>query len=479
MPMARPVLVVPAGANPRWRGVSPAPCTRAPAGVGLLLALALAMTGCGGDAADGTVAAAAAGPYEVWLVDQSDSDHESRSGGRVHIFAGSDLDRDPRGATAVETMDLAGATADLCVSETGAAPVRPHMLLFNEEGSHGALAFVGSGHVVILDAAARSPLRCFRMSAGAGGAQQAHAAFPSADGTFILVANQNGKLLERIDVDYGAGTFVHNTTATLDLANGTTPSGALVQDPVLRPDNAPICPVMDRDSRYAWVTLRGGGLLVVDVRATPMRIVGEYDRETVHGNGCGGIQVGDRMFVNSGGAPVNLQGQEHPVIHLYGFDVYRFPVTGYSADAGPNLPAPEVVFQAEGERDSHGMAAVRGDRYLWVADRHGDVFEVLSASTGEHVATVELAGSLSSNPAPDLVDVSPSGDLLFVALRGPTPLTGDPHNATGTTPGLGVVEVSPDGRGGQLVAVLPISNPLDGREMADAHAVRVRPLGPT
>jgi hypothetical protein len=439
--------------------------------------LLLGMTACGGDAASGGADASdAAVPFEVWLVDQSDSDPEGRSGGRIHIFAGADLEADPRGASATETVDLAGATAELCVSETGAAPVRPHMLLFNEEGTHGALAFVGSGHVVILDAGARSPLRCFRMSPGTGGAQQAHAAFPSADGTFILVANQNGKLLERIDVDYAAGTFVHNTTATLDLANGTTPAGAPVQDPVLRPDNAPICPVMDRDSRYAWVTLRGGGLLVVDVRSTPMRIVGEYDRETVHGNGCGGVQVGDRMFVNSGGAPVNLQGEEHPVIHLYGFDVYRFPVTGYSADAGPNLPAPEVVFRAEGERDSHGMAAVRGDRYLWVADRHADVFEVLSADSGDHVATVELAGPLSANPAPDLVDVSPSGDLLLVALRGPTPLTGDPHNATGTTPGLGVVRVSPEGTGGELVAVLGISNPVDGREMADAHAVRVRPL---
>lgn len=439
--------------------------------VGLLLVATLA--GCGG--APGPAGTAAA-PYEVWLVDQSDSNHEVRSGGRVHIFAGTDLDADPATARPVGTMDLGGATAELCARETGAAPVRPHMLLFNEEGTHGALAFVGSGHVVILDAGAREPLRCFRMSPGAGGAQQAHAAFPSADGSFILVANQNGKLLERIDVDYAAGTFVHNTSATLDLANGATPSGALVEDPVLRPDNAPICPVMDRESRYAWVTLRGGGLLVVDVRSTPMTIVGEYDRTTVHGNGCGGVQVGNGMFVNSGGAPVNLQGQEHPVIHLHGFDVYRFPVTGYSAGAGPNQPAPEVIFQAEGERDSHGMAAVRDDRYLWVADRHTDVFEVLSASTGEHVGTIDLVGPLSSNPAPDLVDVSPSGDLLFVALRGPTPLTGDPHNATGTTPGLGVVEVSADGRGGELVAVLPITNVLDGREVADAHAVRVRPI---
>ncbi len=42
------------------------------------------------------------------------------------------------------------------------------------------------------------------------------------------------------------------------------------------------------------MTLRGGGLFVVDAKATPMAIVGEYDKTTVKGNGCGGVQVGER-----------------------------------------------------------------------------------------------------------------------------------------------------------------------------------------
>jgi hypothetical protein len=46
--------------------------------------------------------------------------------------------------------------------------------------------------------------------------------------------------------------------------------------------------IIDASSRYAFVTLRGGGLFVVDARATPMAIVGEYDQHTVRGNGCGG-----------------------------------------------------------------------------------------------------------------------------------------------------------------------------------------------
>jgi hypothetical protein len=133
-----------------------------------------------------------------------------------------------------------------------------------------------------------------------------------------------------------------------------------------------------------------------------------------------------------------------------------------------------LLFSAPGEHDSHGMTHVR-NRYVWVMDRHANVAEILSTSTGRHVATVPMSGALSSDPAPDLVDASPSGRLLFVALRGPTPLSGDPHIATGNTPGLGIIDVDRDGAAGRLVAVLPISNvDAGGVERADAHAVRVR-----
>ncbi len=419
----------------------------------------------------------ASSSFEVWIVDQSDSDHVGSFGGAMHVFAGDDLmGASPGDAAPSRSVDLGAETADLCREATGANPVRPHMLLFNERGSHAVLSFVASGHVVIYDAASSEPLECFRMSPGAGDSQQAHAAFPSPDGTYIVVANQNGKLLERIDTDFEANSFRHNTEATLDLAGGTTPRGHPKEDEILRPDNAPICPVIDEQGRYAWVTLRGGGLFVVDARSTPMQIVAEYDRDTVKGNGCGGVQVGNRMFLNSGGAPVNLGGEEHPHLPLHGFDVYRFPIDGYGPHNPVNAPAPELLFSAEGERDSHGMAAVLDGRHVWVLDRHADLAEVLQVEGGGHAGTVTLAGDLSENPAPDLVDVSPSGDRLFVSLRGPTPLTGDPHNATGTTPGLGIIEVTGDGTDGSLIGIVPFTNVHEGRELADPHAVRVRPL---
>ncbi|MGQ0639865.1 MAG: hypothetical protein ACT4P6_03695 [Gemmatimonadaceae bacterium] len=408
--------------------------------------------------------------YEVWLADQSDTKGRT-FGGTLYIYAATDLaGGGAASAQPRERIDLATETATLCMSATGANPVRPHMLLFNREHTHAVLSFVASGHVVIFDAATRKPLRCVRTSRSATG-QQAHAAFPAPDGSFIVIANQNGKRLERIDVNFATSSFTHNAAATLDLATCTTPSGAPCQGEP-RPDNAPICPIVDGASRYAFVTLRGGGLFVVDARSTPMRIVAEYDKATVKGNGCGGTEVAGNMYINSGGRPGNLAH-----LNLFGFDVYKFPLGGYATTNPVNTPAATRVFSIEGEHDSHGMVA-RGTTFIWVMDRHANAAEIISVASGTRVNTVRLTGALSDDPAPDLVDIAPSGNRLFVALRGPTPLSGDPHIATGKTPGLGIIDLTDGGRSGALKAIVRVTNvDSTGVERADAHAVRVRRIG--
>jgi len=83
----------------------------------------------------------------------------------------------------------------------------------------------------------------------------------------------------RINTDYATNTFTLDNAATLDLATCTTPSGAPCQDPVLRPSNRPICPVIDESDNFTFVTLAGGGLFVVNSRNTPMSIIGEYDKD--------------------------------------------------------------------------------------------------------------------------------------------------------------------------------------------------------
>ena len=424
------------------------------AGAALLAMLVLALGGAAGAGGGGK-------GYEVWTVDQSNSTGTT-SGGTLYVYDGSSLER--RGAAAVpERIDLGGAVTSLCLERTGTAPVRPHMLLFNRGHSHAILSFVASGHVVFFDAATRAPLACIDVGV------QAHAAVPAPDESYVVVANQNGKLLQRISTDYETNTFALEAGATLDLATGTTPSGALRQDPALRPDNAPICPLVDSTSRFAFVTLRGGGLFVVDATATPMRIVAEYDRETVHGNGCGGLEGNGRMYVNSGGGTAANMSE---------FDVYSFPLAAYSpTPSAPNTPAPTLVVSLDGghEADSHGAMLTTQGRFLWVADRIGNRIVVIKTATGRMVGEFPLAGALSSDPSPDLLDISPTGDLAFVSLRGALPLSGDPHASTGNTPGLGLIQVKKDGRTGTLRGIARIANvDAAGIDRADPHGLRVR-----
>jgi hypothetical protein len=421
-------------------------------GVAAVTAIGAGVVLVGGSTASGV------GGYEVWAVDQSDS--VADGGGRVHIFEGAALEADPAGAGA-EVVDLGAETRSLCLEQTGSAPRRPHMLMFNTPQSHAVLAFVATGHVVFFDAPERRPVACIDVGV------QAHAAIPTRDGQSVIVANQNGKLLQRIATDYAHDTFLLENSATINLATCSTPSGAACEDPALRPDNAPICPLPDQSSRLVFVTLRGGGMFVVDPRSTPMRILAEYDRASVHPNGCGGMETDRKMFVNSGGGTA---------ANLAEFDVYAFALRDFGATASPpNTPAPTlVVSEDDRDADSHGLVLTKPGHYGWVADRTGNRIVVLDPEREAKVSEFSLLGPHSDDPTADLLDVSRGGAYVLASLRGPTPLTADPHASRGSTPGVGVIRVDDVGRSGELVGVARISNAVGGVERADPHALAVR-----
>src|SRR5688500_12266484 len=257
----------------------------------------LAAAGAIAVAASMTALSSGRGAYEVWAIDQSNSPGLTY-GDTLYIWDGHALEQANAAADVTpEKIDLAGAAAALCMAKTGAQPVRAHMLAINPSQTHAIVSFVASGHVLFLDAATRAPVDCIRTSVGAGGARQVHFAIPSPDETYVSVANQNGKLLERINTDYATNTFALDTAATINLATCVTPNGLPCQSPALRPDNAPICPIIDATSQYTFVTLRGGGLFVVDSTKTPMEIVAEYDDDVVAANGCLGAEVPGKMYI--------------------------------------------------------------------------------------------------------------------------------------------------------------------------------------
>jgi hypothetical protein len=105
------------------------------------------------------------------------------------------------------------------------------------------------------------------------------------------------------------------------------------------------------------------------------------------------------------------------------------------------------------------------------------VTEVFHADSGSRVNRIDMISETSFDPTPDLFAESPDGKYFFASLRGPLPLSGDPHSSTGSTPGLMVIRVTQGGASGRVTAVLPISNrDAGGVERADAHGIRSRML---
>lgn len=428
---------------------------------------------------------------EVWSIDQSDSAGKSY-GGFIYIWEANDLEKVNKKAVA-EIIDLGGPAAELCFAQTGAYPVRPHMLTMNASGTHAIISFVASGHVLFMAAGTREPIACIRTSVGSTGVRQVHQSFPSPDETYVAVANQNGKLYERISTDYKTNTFVLDHAARIDLATCTTPNGFPCQSPDIRPDNAPICPIIDSTSVLNFVTLRGGGLFVIDAKSTPMSIVAEYDKSTIHPNGCLGAQVGNKMYLDAGGGTV---------ANLYEADLYAFPLGPglYTQLNSVNTPLPKVVFSEDVEgADSHGAALTKHGKYLWIADRGRNFVWVVDTATDLVVNRINLApwiggsgkrpvaptaemlqkgghcGHFSADPTPDLLVLSPKGTHMFLSFRGPNPLSADPHVSTGSTPGVGVLKITEGGRNGKFEAIAPMSNKDSGGvERADGHALWVR-----
>lgn len=420
------------------------------------------------------------------MVDQSNTydinaDGMLDSGGRLYIYK-VPVDSFPNETP--EVIELGGPFADAVKAMTTDpltsahdSPVRAHFIAFNTSQSHAVISFVGSGHVVILEAQTRQPV--FAVDVG----KQAHVAIPSPDETYIIVADQSGKRLHRINTDFTANppTFTLDTTAMLDLVSNptTAPSGANKEDAALRPNNSPIVPIIDYSSDRAFIPLIGGGMFVVNTRTSPMSIVGEYTKATIEPYGLLGIQKADKLYFNS-----NVGGNM-----LYQSVLYKLPVAQFlgGPQVLPDMPAPATIFNygdGNAQRpiaDSHGMVLVpkTTEAYLWVTDRAANRMTIVKTLTDTVVNEIDLAtGGVSADPAPDQIARSPKGNLVYFSCRGPKPLTQNQPslgNAVGGTPGLAVMSVKQEGFTGDFERLYPITN-LDGTgmETADPHALAVR-----
>eukprot|EP00568_Trieres_chinensis_P011220 CAMPEP_0183297052 /NCGR_PEP_ID=MMETSP0160_2-20130417/4431_1 /TAXON_ID=2839 ORGANISM="Odontella Sinensis, Strain Grunow 1884" /NCGR_SAMPLE_ID=MMETSP0160_2 /ASSEMBLY_ACC=CAM_ASM_000250 /LENGTH=581 /DNA_ID=CAMNT_0025458787 /DNA_START=133 /DNA_END=1878 /DNA_ORIENTATION=+ len=245
------------------------------------------------------------------------------------------------------------------------------------------------GFVGIIDARRKEAVALFRVTGtNVGGAvdkRSVHMSFFDATGDAVIIANLNGKVVERLDIKRKGNKIVEvvfNRSASLGLSKGMkvtseatvfhgenengrkmlggiggdyasadfgdlTPNGVCKENECDgtngahggRPNNVVVCPLPSSGGNV-YVTFGGGGLLVLKSDATPMEIVGEYGNEVVNGAGCGGAQVGDHVWLNAGVSASGAGATQST------FTVYKFDDTGFDNGPNPeNMPEPTLVFK--------------------------------------------------------------------------------------------------------------------------------------
>lgn len=366
-------------------------------------------------------------PYELWLIDQADA---SKGGAKLYIYNQQQLES-ASSSTSPAIIDLNAAAQGV-----GNGPgVRPHLVIFNNRQTYALIANVASGHVYFMKADDH------KIMASIDVGEQAHAAYPSPDDKLVLVANQNGKKLAKIHSDFNTGTFTYNPSEDLDLK---------ALEDAGHPDNAPICPVIFTDGgKKAYITLRGGGLFIVDVSSNPMKVLKSYNKDEVAPAGCGGIAAGKKIYVNSGTGNSS--------------DLYVFDSTTDSLLKHIDISGIGV--------DGHGLVVTGNGRYLWMGNRASANIVVIDTRTDSIAGTITSVGK-----APDIMDKSPDGERVFVTLRGPNNLTGG-ATAKGENPGFAIMSVKEKGSTGSRERFIPIGDQTP-QSPNDFHGLAVRHLGP-
>ncbi len=537
-------------------------------------------------------------PYEVWGADQSNSVAGQAApgtyGSYLWIWDSRDIDRQLAGGRPAKPIGCNGRRSRGPCDLLEVFPGR--LAEFDANGATGArlrdrpafgrlhgmlpdpqnrylnvnIFAPGGGYVGIIDGETKGAVALFRVT-GTSSGRSLHMSFWNSDGTALLLANLNGKVLERIDIvrdgrgrirrarfNQSASLGVGKAMSVVETARAyrgrnaqgqrmvgqvvgaysaaafddLTPNGRCKENGCDgedgsnggRPNNVIICPIVSTSDK-AYVTMGGGGLLIADTRATPMAIVGEYGQQDINAAGCGGVQVGPKMWLNAG-VSASAAGATWSTFTVYTIDdaafgsipkpentprprlIYRDPTntaTGGNV-AGPAANDSGQIPGTTTRRDAHGAAPTVTGRYVHNVDRIQNNVEVFDTRSGRRttydlisrngqgsglgpcaaasvVDDVMLPGN---DPAPDLIEEGPNGRYMFVALRGPIPVSVT-HSAQGSCPGVGVIEILDEGRSGRLAGVLRTTNTVDtavgsapgghvytGTEHSDMHGASVR-----
>jgi DNA-binding beta-propeller fold protein YncE len=391
-------------------------------------------------AAPGPAVASAA--HEVWALDQGTD--------LVHVH-------DSRaGLAEVATIDVSVAALRAAGFTIGEQVVNvvPHMIEFDSQYRYAFVAATAGAVTIVVDARSKEVVEVL----ATGPASHMAAVTPDDSAVWVAVIGSGDPATQALveiplDLDASEPTFAIGRRVVVR---------DVLEDYLDRegvdwtfPGFQPVCQQFTPDSREAWVTMGPqwdrGGLFVLDLASAT--VTAAWDPAEVKAN-CGvGVNAdGTRVVANWSGAVIG-PGQDTDG-EWYLFDARS-----------------KQLLRTESARgvDAHGVRFTPDGKRLWAVNRVSDNGLVIDARTFRVLHEIERVGD-----APDILDFSPDGSLVYVTQRGPAPRSGGVHAASGQQPGVAVLHAASR----RILRVIepPRVVSADGVQLNDLHGVGVRPL---
>ncbi|WP_394742170.1 YncE family protein [Natronococcus roseus] len=366
--------------------------------------------------------------YEVWALDQGTDN--------IHIYEPGEGDAEFDLKTTVDLNELEG------VPEEG---VVPHMIDFSSDYEYAAIACTAGQRVLVFRTEGCELVGNVETGPGS------HMAIFSPDDEYIHVDVIDEEAVARVDADLENESF--EEVDRLELAEDET-----VQEAGIESAN-PICHQFDGQGRSLHTlgpSYHDAGVVIVDHDS--FEVERAYSGDELPAN-CGTMpHFEDGKFYLTAGLPSDPDEGEDGVGKYYVYDVEE----------------DEIIVDGESTEgvDAHGFWFTPDGEELWVLNRETNDGVIVDPETDEVVEEIEAFGPAQSDDpedrdAPDIMWSSPDGEYMFVTLRGPVPLSGDPHAATGVTPGFSVLDIESR----EIVDVVE-PDPIDDYEEEELQAAR-------
>ena len=320
----------------------------------------------------------------------------------------------------------------------------PHMIHFSSDYEYAAVACTAGARTLVYRTEDRELVGNVETGAGS------HFAGFTPDDDAVVVDVIGESEIVRVDADLEAETFeVDDRIEVGPEIDGLTEE-----------EGAPICHSYDHQGRsiHTLGPAHGdAGVVIVD--HDDFAVVRAWPGDELPTN-CGTVShpTEDKFYLTAG-RPSDPEEDVEGLGEFYVLDTADDEIL--------------VDGMSTGGVDAHGFWFTPDGEELWVLNRETNDGVVVDPETDDVVAEIEAFGpedgeDPGDSDAPDIMWSSPEGDRMYVTLRGPNPVSGAPHAATGVNPGFSVLDVE-----SREIVHVEVPDPDD--EDSDFHGIGVRP----